>query len=781
MSKRSSGRIESSSLGSIEPPIKTRPNVHLRSCLALAVICESHQTIGLRPIPGKSVNWFPFGSVGDEDYWQSVAETFAERLCGSKVPVAFTNAYHTQVSRKGMWLKRIIFTSLLKNPSGACCQKIRTLTWFPLNEVILNIDDQRIWGSEPSFYAYTYVQKLGIQVFLESNLKEALELYPPKSSLEMYHQMILKSGMSMDDAVILAEEYYSHIYPSQNMNLPSFCEYFGLIGWSNDRQTLVRMYNSFRTYDQDVVRLNAFINGIAAFSSSLPQAGVTGAARNVYIFRYFDENRTGFLELNEFHNMRREVMILNKQASGNPTDLIVNELSYDYEAVRLPFGSTVGFGDFNGAVAEMKLRGTSSLCRSRVPIRGQRLYTSDNVMAQSDNSIHRCKKHARGQYSLEAYEVTLDSAGRISTSNPVPGYVLNSLTVTASDPLLADSTPYKCIAMVHHHAEATGIFQKKTHVSRHDWEQCPDPLFNERVALIQDTLKRAKEIFVREPPLKKVSSPVYVLGDIHGNLSDLMTFERVLWKKGACESGNFLFLGDYVDRGKDSLECILYLLANKIINPNKFTLLRGNHEVRSLQKSFTFKKEVLRKVSRNGKLDDFAVKMWESFNDVFDSMPICALIDDSIYCAHGGIPFSATRTEQLLSIPKQMPDPENESSAAWEILWNDPCEEADALDAINLTASGSKRHHLQQLRGFLKNEKRGTAFLYTDIAVDNFLRTNSLSHIIRAHEVINHGFRYQMGGKVTTVFTSSRYCGQDNKAACILVQDDKMRVIRIDT
>lgn len=781
MSSKSRGVQKSPSA----PILKTQSNAHLKSCISLVVICEPHQTIGLRSIPGRRALWFPFTPVGDDDHWQSIADKFAGDLLGSKVSVKFTNAYHTQVSRKGLWLKRIIFTAFLKNASGACCQKIKTLTWLPLNQVISNIDDPRIWGSDPSFYAYSYVKKLGVQLFLESNLKEAIELYPPKNSPKMYHQMIFRSGMSMDDAVIIAEEFYSHVYPSQNMNMLSFMEYFHLIGWSSDRLTLKRMYNSFRTYDQDVVRLNAFVNGIAAYSMNVPQAGLTGAARNFYIFRYFDENRSGFLEMNEFYNMRLEAMNMSKQVTGNPVDLVVNELASDYEAVRLPFGSTVGFDNFKGAIADMKLRGTSSLCRTRIPIRGRRIYSSDQVIAQSsDSAVARCKKHSRGNYSLEAYEVMINGSARVTGSRPVPNNILSTLTMQqkfTSDLLLADNDPAKCIAMVHHHAEAVGIWAK-SHADRHDWERLPDNLFQERVNIIKNTLKRAKEIFLREPPVRRVSSPVYVLGDIHGNLRDLMTFETVLWRKGPCEGGNFLFLGDYVDRGADSMECILYLFAKKIMNPEKFSLLRGNHEVRGLQKSMTYKREVQKKLSRNGKLHDFAVQMWDEFNNVFDSMPVCAIIDDSIFCAHGGIPgISATKIEHLMSIPKVMPDPENQSAPAWEILWNDPMEKADALEAINITSSGSKHSHLEQMKGYLKNEKRGTAYLYTDIAVNNFLGGNGLSHVIRAHEVIPDGYRYQIDGKVTTVFSTSRYCGQNNKAACILVHDGKMRVIRIDT
>lgn len=783
MSKSSPG-VSPNSSGELSM-VKSQPNAHLKSCVALVIICEPHQTIGLRPIPGKAANWFPFIAVKDEEGWQSTAESFAERVVGSKVPVKFTNVFHTQISRKGIWLRRVIFTTSFKNPAGPCCQKVKTLTWIPLNHVITKIDDLGIWGSEPSFYAYSHVKKSGVNFFLEANLKEAIEMYPPMNSNKTSHQVIFKSGMSRDDAVILAEEFYSHVYPSQNMNLPSFIDYFQTIGWSKDQRTLARTYNSFRDYNQDFVRLSLFINGIAAFADSVPQAGPTGAARNLYIFRFFDENRSGYLELNEFYNVRREVMNLTKQVNGNPVEVVVNELSYDYEAVKLPFGSKVTFENFNGAIYNMQLRGTSKLCRSGVPVRGGRLYSADHVLAQTGEGKNMlCKRHSRGNFSIEAYEVRINGSGRVLGSAPVPNDVVGTLTVQqkmASDLMLSDNTPLKCISLVHHHAEAMGFFTK-THGVKHDWERLPDDKFNERVAIMKDTLKRAKDIFKNEPPVKKVNSPVYVLGDIHGNLMDLMTFERVLWAKGPCEGGNFLFLGDYVDRGKDSMECILYLFAMKIANTAKFSLLRGNHEVRSLQESMTYKKEVMKKLSRGGKLHDFAKEMWEMFNEVFDSMPVCAVIDDSIFCAHGGIPgISATKLEQLMRIPKNMPDPENESPPAWEMLWNDPMEKNDALAAINITASGSKHSHLEQMKGYLKNEKRGTAYLYTDIAVNNFLGGNGLTHIIRAHEVIPPGYRFQMGGKVTTVFSTSRYCDQDNKAACIFVQDGKMRVIRIDT
>lgn len=136
------------------------------------------------------------------------------------------------------------------------------------------------------------------------------------------------------------------------------------------------------------------------------------------------------------------------------------------------------------------------------------------------------------------------------------------------------------------------------------------------------------------PRVLKVTSPCYVLGDIHGNLTDLLTFDANIWRSNVYFSpSNLLFLGDYVDRGQYSVECILYLLCLKLITPHRVHLLRGNHETREQQREHTFFCEVNNKFG--GKLTK---KIFEAFNDVFDVMPLVGVIDESIYCSHGGIP-----------------------------------------------------------------------------------------------------------------------------------------------
>ena len=94
-------------------------------------------------------------------------------------------------------------------------------------------------------------------------------------------------------------------------------------------------------------------------------------------------------------------------------------------------------------------------------------------------------------------------------------------------------------------------------------------------------------IFGSEPRLLKLKSPVYVFGDFHGNMADLIAFSKLLWPLGMhLTPGSFLFLGDYVDRGQYSIEVLSYLFAQKIMLPDKVFMLRGNHELRAVNISF---------------------------------------------------------------------------------------------------------------------------------------------------------------------------------------------------
>jgi diadenosine tetraphosphatase ApaH/serine/threonine PP2A family protein phosphatase len=286
--------------------------------------------------------------------------------------------------------------------------------------------------------------------------------------------------------------------------------------------------------------------------------------------------------------------------------------------------------------------------------------------------------------------------------------------------------------------------------------------------------RQAKEVLQEEPRLQKLKSPTYILGDIHGNFRDLVAFEKALWRMGPLLTpANFLFLGDYVDRGEFGVEVVSYLFAQKLLAPHKFFLLRGNHELRSVQKMFQFHSECVVKFG-----ESLGGQIWEAINQCFDVMPIAAVVDEKIFCAHGGIPSpeqGGGYIDAINQIPVPLADPEIDSPLAWEIMWSDP------YSSDVLSSSAEMTQELEENEGFVFNTRRGTANFFSADALMQFLDRNRLSHVIRAHEVQQVGFQVQQKGKLLTVFSSSQYCGGSNEAACVLADNYKLRLIRLDT
>lgn len=290
--------------------------------------------------------------------------------------------------------------------------------------------------------------------------------------------------------------------------------------------------------------------------------------------------------------------------------------------------------------------------------------------------------------------------------------------------------------------------------------------------LIEELFNQVMDILKNETKCKKVSSPCFIIGDIHGNIEDLLSLEKCIWRRIPCIGSNYLFLGDYVDRGHWSLECALYLIAFKVLSHQNVTLLRGNHEVRALQCHYTYKRECFQKYGK-----EWGEKIWDITNTLFDHLPVCAVVDDRVFCAHGGIPRSTSSIEEITKLEKNISDPLKESSIVWEILWSDPCHIQHFNDLAEVSSNSTE--DIDQ--GFIKNNKRGTAFLFNEIAVKNFFDKNNLSHIIRAHEVPPLGYTFHFGNRCATIFSCSHYCGNNNDCACVLADSQTLRVIHLDT
>lgn len=253
---------------------------------------------------------------------------------------------------------------------------------------------------------------------------------------------------------------------------------------------------------------------------------------------------------------------------------------------------------------------------------------------------------------------------------------------------------------------------------------------------------------------------VTVVGDLHGQLADLL---HIFNKNGLPSASNaFVFNGDFVDRGKYSIEVFLLLLVALILYPNSIFLNRGNHEDIILNRNFTFLNEVKEKYPTcSGPLLDL-------FKHVFSLLPLYSLIETGIHriiVMHGGISHRI-RLSQLESLPRSQywsvmfrpqsrtgnntltSEEDNEYNQIQDLLWCDP----------------DPNH---QARGCRHNPERGTAFYFAADTTQQFLQKYGLSMIIRSHQVKPEGYEYRHEGRVLTIFSASNYCGQNNAGAVI--------------
>ena len=234
---------------------------------------------------------------------------------------------------------------------------------------------------------------------------------------------------------------------------------------------------------------------------------------------------------------------------------------------------------------------------------------------------------------------------------------------------------------------------------------------------------KAKEIFFKEPNMPIVHTPVTVVGDVHGQFFDLKELFHI---GGPLPHTNYLFLGDYVDRGACSIEVITLLLLLKIIYPNRITLLRGNHETKQTTQVYGFYTECQRKYG--GSL------VWQWVTDVFNYIPISALIEDQIFCVHAGLSPSIQTLDDLKELDRVQEIPHEGPFA--DIMWSDP--EAE-------------------IQGF-GISGRGAGYVFGKDIVDKFIERNKIKKILRAHQLCMEGYQVLFDGKFVTVWSAPNYC-----------------------
>eukprot|EP01129_Flabellula_baltica_P015062 TRINITY_DN7433_c0_g1_i1.p1 TRINITY_DN7433_c0_g1~~TRINITY_DN7433_c0_g1_i1.p1 ORF type:complete len:320 (-),score=79.33 TRINITY_DN7433_c0_g1_i1:85-1044(-) len=243
---------------------------------------------------------------------------------------------------------------------------------------------------------------------------------------------------------------------------------------------------------------------------------------------------------------------------------------------------------------------------------------------------------------------------------------------------------------------------------------------------------KARTILEKESIVQPVRAPVTVCGDIHGQIYDLKELFRI---GGALPDTNYLFMGDYVDRGYYSVETVTMLIALKIRYPNRITILRGNHESREITQVYGFYDECLKKYG--------TPNVWRMFTDLFDYLPTTALIEDQVFCLHGGLSPQVESLDHLRKLDRIQKVPHD--GPLCDLLWSDPGPQL----SWNISP-------------------RGAGWLFGPDVSRRFNEKNGLKFISRAHQLVMEGYDWSHEEACVTIFSAPNYCYRCGNQAAIM-------------
>jgi len=287
--------------------------------------------------------------------------------------------------------------------------------------------------------------------------------------------------------------------------------------------------------------------------------------------------------------------------------------------------------------------------------------------------------------------------------------------------------------------------------------------------LLLDLIFQASELFRDEPNILKLNDPITIVGDIHGQYYD---FLKLLEVGGLPGETQYLFLGDYVDRGHFSIEVVTLMFATKIRQPKRVRMLRGNHECRQMTSFFNFREECEYK---------YDIGIYDAVMDAFDHLPLAATVNGKFLAVHGGLSPELLYLKSINTLDR-FKEPPREGLMC-DLLWSDPLEPKEGEDDA---AARKKGGPAKGAPAFTHNEVRGCSYFYSLEGTARFLRKNSLLSVIRAHEAQLEGYKMHKLSSVAsgfpsviTIFSAPNYCDVfANKGAILKFNNSTLNILQ---
>ncbi|KAI2809721.1 hypothetical protein BLOT_000872 [Blomia tropicalis] len=771
-------------------------NTILYDCCAYVFFCSEHGNVALSVEPIRQHRWLPYTVLPHKMAWQAAAlHASYIVLAGGDTNLAialrerspYGQAYimevqRIQIGQSMRFMTRIIFfiridmKRIAKMPNNQeqtktvtakfqCCQTKNRIEWRSL-ESIQSGTINLVWGPEPVNYIRR-INRAVPQKISEFSLRQAYCYLPRNPPRNQEEEMLVSAQITESDIQFLYKNFMEHCFPSFSMTISSFIEYMKQYGLEHKENHLIRLFQAFNTLNNGYLSFHELLLGFASIDPHTPHKSI----RIRFIFRYYARNSDTIMNQKEYRRMVCDLYpTLDEKA--------INEKVCEFEQIVGANNGRITFDAFMRAIASHRLRGTTTLCRARrsafmllnrakieCPLSSNRnsFHTLSKMVISKktfQGTCQRCKQLHK--YVICPELSILNTNGLINGKLLQNGYIPMATNISRLE-LFIDSSHYgpQLLSLIRQFVPNKGTCLSPKGVCQRN----PTELLQ----MIEHLCKILLPMLdTTEGKCVEVDSPCFMIGDIHGNIEDLITMERHIWYRLPLGS-NVLFLGDYVDRGRWSVECSLYVLTLKTMYPHKVTVLRGNHEVRDIQRKYSFYDEC---VYKYGKLAGESV--FDMLNQIFDRLPIVAIVDDAIYAAHGGIPHCSQTISSISKLPLELKS-ERDSELFWEVLWSDPINRTQYEQICELFMINPNEQD-----GFVRNTKRGAAWFFSSDGAERFLTKNGLTHIVRAHEVPANGFTFHFGDMCTTIFSSSHY-QNENFCAVLFASQETLRVIVIDT
>jgi len=274
-------------------------------------------------------------------------------------------------------------------------------------------------------------------------------------------------------------------------------------------------------------------------------------------------------------------------------------------------------------------------------------------------------------------------------------------------------------------------------------------IYNEELLSIQEFNKvyfKAKEILAQRKNIAILNTPLTICGCINAHFEELKDIFKIC---GDISENKYLFLGDYVGRGWNGLSTFILLILYLIKYPNNITLLRGNHDSRVFSQMYGLYDECLKKVEIKEEAED----IYNKINELFDLLQLAAVVDNKYFCIHGGLSPEFKKIDVLNSIERNKEIPEK--GIITDLIWSDPKEDVNEFEP----------------------SKKGAGQFYGEKAVNDFLKeNNNIEMIIRSHELVDDGYKFQFNNKLLTVFSAPDYGGREGfNIGSVLKIDEKYK------